>query len=154
MDTVAGRSTQSLGINERRGFGANERISSLGKANYFGGSSSVALSPVRLVGLRTHGRILTGYLGERAICGWAGLKRGRASYCGGATNSAATVLSQRGTRRRLSAILGASRVRATLARGAMVATLMPNNAFERTVGHRGPRLAAARSSWPAAQLGR
>jgi hypothetical protein len=24
----------------------------------------------------------------------------------------------------------------------------PNNAFERTVGHRGPRLAAARSSWP------
>jgi hypothetical protein len=29
-----------------------------------------------------------------------------------------------------------------------------NNALERTVGHRGPRLAAARSSWPAAQLGR
>ena len=30
----------------------------------------------------------------------------------------------------------------------------PNNALERTVRHRGPRLAAARSSWPAAQLGR
>jgi pimeloyl-ACP methyl ester carboxylesterase len=30
----------------------------------------------------------------------------------------------------------------------------PNNAFERTVEHRGPRLAAARASWPAAQLGR
>ncbi len=29
-----------------------------------------------------------------------------------------------------------------------------NNALERTVKHRGPRLAAARSSWPAAQLGR
>jgi hypothetical protein len=29
-----------------------------------------------------------------------------------------------------------------------------NNAFERTVKQRGPRLAAARSSWPAAQLGR
>jgi hypothetical protein len=29
-----------------------------------------------------------------------------------------------------------------------------NNAFERTVGHRGPRLAAASASWPAAQLGR
>jgi hypothetical protein len=33
-------------------------------------------------------------------------------------------------------------------------TMMPNNAFDRTVKHRGPRLAAARSSWPAAQLGR
>ena len=31
---------------------------------------------------------------------------------------------------------------------------MANNAFELTVMHRGPRLAAARSSWPAAQLGR
>ena len=30
----------------------------------------------------------------------------------------------------------------------------PNNAFERTVRHRGPRLSAARSSWPAAQLDR
>jgi hypothetical protein len=29
-----------------------------------------------------------------------------------------------------------------------------NNAFERTVGHRGPRLAAAQATWPAAQLGR
>jgi hypothetical protein len=29
-----------------------------------------------------------------------------------------------------------------------------NNTFERTVGHHGPRLAAARSSWLAAQLGR
>jgi hypothetical protein len=29
-----------------------------------------------------------------------------------------------------------------------------NNTFERTVGHHGPRLAAARSSWSAAQLGR
>ena len=29
-----------------------------------------------------------------------------------------------------------------------------NNALERTVKQRGPRLAAARSSWPAAQLGR
>jgi hypothetical protein len=32
--------------------------------------------------------------------------------------------------------------------------MTPNNAFERTVMHVGPRLAAARSSWPAAQLGR
>ena len=32
--------------------------------------------------------------------------------------------------------------------------MMPNNAFERTVAHRGPRLAAARSSRPAAQLDR
>jgi hypothetical protein len=31
---------------------------------------------------------------------------------------------------------------------------LPNNAFERTVRHRGPHLAAAQSSWPAAQLGR
>jgi hypothetical protein len=30
----------------------------------------------------------------------------------------------------------------------------PNNTFERTGGHRGSRLAAARASWPAAQLGR
>lgn len=29
-----------------------------------------------------------------------------------------------------------------------------NNAFERTVGHRGPRLSAAEPLWPAAQLGR
>ena len=29
-----------------------------------------------------------------------------------------------------------------------------NNAFERSVGQRGPRLAAAMSSCPAAQLGR
>jgi uridine kinase len=29
-----------------------------------------------------------------------------------------------------------------------------NNAFERTVKHRGPRLSATQSSWPAAQLGR
>jgi hypothetical protein len=32
--------------------------------------------------------------------------------------------------------------------------VLPNNAFERTVRHGGPRLAAARSLWPAAQLGR
>jgi len=31
---------------------------------------------------------------------------------------------------------------------------LPNNAFERTVKHRGPRLAAALASRPAAQLGR
>jgi hypothetical protein len=31
---------------------------------------------------------------------------------------------------------------------------LSNNTLERTVGHRGPRLAAARSSRPAAQLGR
>jgi len=30
----------------------------------------------------------------------------------------------------------------------------PNNAFELTVVQGGPRLAAARSSWPAAQLNR
>ena len=29
-----------------------------------------------------------------------------------------------------------------------------NNAFERSEGFRGPRLAAAPASWPAAQLGR
>jgi hypothetical protein len=29
-----------------------------------------------------------------------------------------------------------------------------NNAFERTVENRGPRLAAARAAWPAAQLAR
>jgi hypothetical protein len=32
--------------------------------------------------------------------------------------------------------------------------MTPNNAFERTVKHRGPRLAAAQRWWPAAQLGR
>jgi hypothetical protein len=32
--------------------------------------------------------------------------------------------------------------------------LMPNNTFERTVEHRGRRLAAAWSTWSAAQLGR
>ena len=32
--------------------------------------------------------------------------------------------------------------------------MLPNMSFERTVGHRGPRLAAARAAWPAAQLGR
>lgn len=31
---------------------------------------------------------------------------------------------------------------------------MPNKSFERAVRYRGPRLAAARSSWPAAQLDR
>jgi hypothetical protein len=31
---------------------------------------------------------------------------------------------------------------------------LSNNALERTVRHGGPRLAAARASWPAAQLGR
>ena len=35
-----------------------------------------------------------------------------------------------------------------------VVEALSNNAFERTVGHSGPRLAAARPSWPAAQLGR
>ena len=35
-----------------------------------------------------------------------------------------------------------------------VVEMPANNALERTVRHRGPRLAAARSSWPAAQLGR
>ena len=34
------------------------------------------------------------------------------------------------------------------------APLMSNNALERPVKHRGPRLPAARSLWPAAQLGR
>jgi hypothetical protein len=32
--------------------------------------------------------------------------------------------------------------------------VLSNNALERTVGHRGPRLAAAQASWLAAQLGR
>jgi hypothetical protein len=32
--------------------------------------------------------------------------------------------------------------------------MMPNNALERTVRHRGPRLAAARAAWPAAQRDR
>ena len=32
--------------------------------------------------------------------------------------------------------------------------MTPNNALERTVRHGGPRLPAARPSWPAAQLGR
>jgi hypothetical protein len=32
--------------------------------------------------------------------------------------------------------------------------VLSNNAFEPTVVHRGPRLSAARASWPAAQLGR
>jgi hypothetical protein len=32
--------------------------------------------------------------------------------------------------------------------------LRSNNALERTVSSRGPRLAAAQPSWPAAQLGR
>jgi len=32
--------------------------------------------------------------------------------------------------------------------------LLSNKAFERTVGHRGPRLAGVQASWPAAQLGR
>ena len=33
-------------------------------------------------------------------------------------------------------------------------TLTPNNTLERTVEHRGPRLAAARATWLAAQLDR
>src|SRR5258706_3457509 len=33
-------------------------------------------------------------------------------------------------------------------------SVLSNYSLERTVRHRGPRLAAARSSWPAAQLGR
>jgi hypothetical protein len=37
---------------------------------------------------------------------------------------------------------------------AMCGVMTSNNAFERTVKHRGPRLAAARASWSAAQLGR
>jgi hypothetical protein len=32
--------------------------------------------------------------------------------------------------------------------------MMANNAFERAVMQRGPRLAAARVMWPAAELGR
>ena len=35
-----------------------------------------------------------------------------------------------------------------------ILSVLPNNAFERTVNHRGPRLAAAWAAWPAAQLGR
>jgi hypothetical protein len=62
---------------------------------------------------------------------------------------------------RRSLVLGASSIRRGIncpSRGVGVATIVAwqrsNNAFERTVGHRGPRLAAAQSSWPAAQLGR
>jgi hypothetical protein len=36
----------------------------------------------------------------------------------------------------------------------IVQAVPSNNAFERTMKHRGPRLAAARSLRPAAQLGR
>ncbi len=36
----------------------------------------------------------------------------------------------------------------------VVELVRSNNTFERTVMHRGPRLAAASASWPAAQLGR
>jgi len=35
-----------------------------------------------------------------------------------------------------------------------MSNMAANNALERTVGHRGPRLAAAWALWPAAQLGR
>jgi hypothetical protein len=34
------------------------------------------------------------------------------------------------------------------------AIMTPDKSFERTVKHRGPRLAAARRWWPAAQLDR
>jgi hypothetical protein len=48
--------------------------------------------------------------------------------------------------------------RADFLRGRAIAPrsqeLPANNALERTMNHRGPRLAAARSAWPAAQLGR
>jgi hypothetical protein len=43
---------------------------------------------------------------------------------------------------------------ATFKEGLAEMSSLSNNTFERTVRHRGPRLAAARSSWPAAQLGR
>jgi hypothetical protein len=32
--------------------------------------------------------------------------------------------------------------------------MTPNNALERTGGHRGPRLSAAQAAWPAAHHGR
>ena len=35
-----------------------------------------------------------------------------------------------------------------------MSSLTPNNALERTVDHRGPRLAAAQAPWLAAQLDR
>jgi hypothetical protein len=40
------------------------------------------------------------------------------------------------------------------ARTVASAEMLANNALERTGEHRGPRLAAARSLWPAAQLDR
>src|SRR5579859_719810 len=43
---------------------------------------------------------------------------------------------------------------ATYTEGLAETSSLSNNALERTVRHRGPRLAAARSWWPAAQLGR
>ena len=48
----------------------------------------------------------------------------------------------------------ANRAAAALERDAERFYSAANNALERTVRHRGPRLAAARSLWPAAQLGR
>ena len=47
-----------------------------------------------------------------------------------------------------------ARVRAVREEQTEKVTMLPNNALERTVRHRGPRLAAAQPSWPAAQLGR
>lgn len=40
------------------------------------------------------------------------------------------------------------------ARSAWLTMVPSNNSLERAVGQRGPRLAAARGSWPAAQLSR
>jgi hypothetical protein len=41
-----------------------------------------------------------------------------------------------------------------LHRGKAMGMVLSNNALERTGEQRGPRLAAASASWPAAQLGR
>ena len=46
------------------------------------------------------------------------------------------------------------RVGGLLSAESWLTTMPPNNAFERTVEHGGPRLAAANGRWPAAQLGR
>jgi hypothetical protein len=50
----------------------------------------------------------------------------------------------------MSVFRGGSRIRWN----GTVADMRSNNAFERSVEHRGPRLAAAKRLWPAAQLGR
>ena len=133
---VAGRSTQSLGVSMERSVICGQH-----------GRQGIALVCTHIAHATDAGRKVGFFCGEAEEMARpdAWCKACEEAYVGArATSNGPIVPTSR------SSVPDAGTMRRRFSLG----MLTPNNAFGRTVSHRRPRLSAARSSSPAAQLGR